>query len=738
MLLLTEDAKDSSVSPSSTDDFHDDTASILAIANAGLGACYLKLQDYEKAVNYLKEASGLMTDTILMKKQERLPIILNLMKRPKSTKVSLDMSRIMSFTSASNKISCLLNTLESLTDSYAALYDWEKTNYTANIFLEFCDAVLDIMRGVTKDSVKESKLGSSLKLKIFVITALEGSSATSGREPLNLERDQYILTIRRRRAMILLSKGHIIQRILQYDINRTDNIVILDKRDDADYKLPAIDNILGRETLFLSPKKSADIEDNSTECGLSAIDTIITLWTEVAIEFDSLGNINTALSVFKNLAAIWENISRAQPYSRSLIDIDYIPLETQPEDREFPSSFSPENERKNLITPHDNDIADESVLFSRPSFPLHIDSEENRSRIDAAKKGSEVWKCAATVAQKMCNYAVNPLFDSKAENFCSEGLSGKNKTVESLSFKTETVSMSSEHDEEIRLVAELVAWQQVMCCHYNAGICDMMYDMEAAQEQFKIAQEIKITYGLLAVSLADIESENSVPVKNIEAQVVTDNFFKDMSDYSEKKYIPKLPVNQRNCCIDYNSLCCDISYHLGHTYLRTNNIAYAIAEAEMAIGFALFSDKRKIRRTKGLGLLALAMSAGGQILEVKKALKDINTLCRGHPEEAEKEINQIRLSLEFWTKNKNKRKLIKPNSIDKKVVNKNIWIEFFMKQKILISDFIRFLMNPTPLDVEVTFDFNMFFYSTICGVVIAIVITLIYVIFKLLHRFLIT
>ena len=110
--------------------------------------------------------------------------------------------------------------------------------------------------------------------------------------------------------------------------------------------------------------------------------------------------------------------------------------------------------------------------------------------------------------------------------------------------------------------------------------------------------------------------------------------------------LKRLKVKKQQNWLSYNTLCCDISYHLGYTYVRSERIIYAIAEAEMAIGYAVHSDDSKFRRKKCWGLLALALSASGQNKETERALKEVRALSIGA--EGEEEISLLLSFIKHW------------------------------------------------------------------------------------------
>jgi len=79
------------------------------------------------------------------------------------------------------------------------------------------------------------------------------------------------------------------------------------------------------------------------------------------------------------------------------------------------------------------------------------------------------------------------------------------------------------------------------------------------------------------------------------------------------------------------TLCCDVSYHLGLAFLRLGRVAYAIAEAEAALGLAALAADRTSRRRKAWGLLALGLSVGGREADAERALAEARGAATAAP-----------------------------------------------------------------------------------------------------------
>ena len=101
----------------------------------------------------------------------------------------------------------------------------------------------------------------------------------------------------------------------------------------------------------------------------------------------------------------------------------------------------------------------------------------------------------------------------------------------------------------------------------------MLFDARVAQQSLESAQDARASYDRLTGAL-DRFNEGSDDENN-------ENSRRDRKE-REKRWNLRW---QTHC-----SLCFDISYHLGFVYLRLGRIAFAIAEAEAALGFAAVSE----------------------------------------------------------------------------------------------------------------------------------------------------
>ena len=137
---------------------------VLAMANSGLGHCYLKTEEYDRAADHLKAAIGYLTDDSFVKairKPRKSPfnIMIPLEGNLESSLAvenhdeiqSLDSKsktkiRTLTLDSVITEAHHLLNALESLSDTYVAQREWEKAVYTANSTIDICREFLSAMR----------------------------------------------------------------------------------------------------------------------------------------------------------------------------------------------------------------------------------------------------------------------------------------------------------------------------------------------------------------------------------------------------------------------------------------------------------------------------------------------------------------------------------------------------------------------------------------------------------------
>ena len=648
-----------------------------ATLNVGLGRCNVKVGDYESAIDYLKAGAGYLTDSIFvkpLKPQRKIPFESSLLIKTPTPALPEDVStlknRVVSFSVVRVEATHLLNALESLSDAYAAQRDWEKAIYTANNTLDVCRALLSAVsvdeKGCIMSSVKfqdseEATLiddiGKNIKNKNFIdnnnnnntsvtscpnsglsttvlkmtirddyLSILTGkidkSDSNSDTKDFDLERKHLSTALCKRRASTLLAMGHMVKQILYHDINRgTDQ----DSIKSTGYMFSTIDHNLGNESMrFVGD--TADSSDYATTT--TAVDRITTLWADAAEEFKRLGDYNQMVSVNKDIAALWSSLARVEAYSMSLILVDDTSTDISLNEHEASAYLPTESNPRNDASP------DNITQHSSKMIPLRSDSNENILRIEAARKASTGWKCTADIARDLCKMA-SAVGDTNA------GLPTGHTTDQ------------SKFDSTVAEL-ELLGWQQVMRCLYNAGLCAMLYDMKESEKLFESAHETKLNYHAIAGLLADVEKEQKRNVPSIDL-----NEEKSSEDTDTFR---KLLLKKKENWLNYNTLCCDISYHLGYAYIRSEKIAYAIAEAEMAIEFSLYSAESKLRKRKCWGLLSMGLSASGQIAESEKAFKEIRSVCEDM-EVTNLEISQLREFNEYWKDRRNKKHSLSVPSI---------------------------------------------------------------------------
>jgi tetratricopeptide (TPR) repeat protein len=423
-------------------------------------------------------------------------------------------------------------------------------------------------------------------LKDFIRNVFKYNPTCPDKE--TIDKNLFVLNLRRRKAMTILSKGHMIKNSLNYDITQNNNFGG-DNHDTetSTFRFPS-------STVIRDPLCNASITDSQEI--ITAINFIAVLWNEAAIEFEDLNEYQESLSIYKVLATLWGNFVEFQPYSKILINFDSRLLQQN---------------KDGMASNLESSTSDPGLNITYASLlPLQLNSAINSNQIDAAKKGWMAWNSAARIAHKICDIC----------------------TIE----KVREVDF------------ELLLWNQVIFCKYKAGLCAMVYDTQIAQSEFELAQSFKAKYdelaGSLIVDLPDIQASHQNDIDN--SAVIR------LSTQPRKKKMVLQSAQQRQQWIAYNTLCCDISYHLGHTYLRTGNFAYAIAEAEMAIALAIFSSEMKVRQRKAWGLLALGMSTGLQMGEAFKALNEVSKI-KIPLENMEDDESQLRSSMKFIVDERN-------------------------------------------------------------------------------------
>jgi tetratricopeptide (TPR) repeat protein len=605
----------------------------IAIANAGLGLCYLKIKEHSRAVEHLKAAIGHMTDDMFSRRVVSPPRKVPFMQSPEVANRETDSStcehRILTLATATTEAYHLLNALESLSDAYVAMREWEKAMYTANFSSEVCQCFLDIIRpestpstiglneegtpiGAVEQAIKVNSL--SIEIKEHVAMALRVrctvSLLESAADDLQSERESHIKAICKKRAYSLLARGHMMKKILYHDINRMDG----SGEATEGYSFGGLDKALSNEPLH-RPSYSSTTPD----AGVSAVEAIAALWNDSAAEFDRLGDLKEAFRVYKDVAALWGSLAAFEPYSDSLYLVE---------------TCSPRNE---LITADAPPTADPSTLSNtecrdfdarvQNALPIQPTSTENVRRIEAAIKAKDAWVVAADVARKLCKKAPDGELHADEEEAESQR-NGLNIT------------------EVQRLDLEMSSWREVIQCQYYAGLCAILHGMAAAEELFEKAQDTKGIYQDVACALSEAEKKEEIKdtlvIGGADASPEGDGAQQQSSSGSAVVMIDQIPNRRelsKQSWLSYNTLCCDISYHLAYTYLRGERFAYAIAEAEMALGLATRSSESKVRRRKCWGLLALGFHASGQAPETAKALKEVEQLLPGNRTEGAESLD---------------------------------------------------------------------------------------------------
>ena len=129
------------------------------MANSGLGHCYLKTEEYDRAADHLKAAIGYLTDDIFVKairKPRKLPfnIGIPLEETLESSFAvenhdeiqSLDSNsktktRALTLNSVITEAHHLLNALESLSDTYVAQREWEKSHIHGKFYYRYMSRI---------------------------------------------------------------------------------------------------------------------------------------------------------------------------------------------------------------------------------------------------------------------------------------------------------------------------------------------------------------------------------------------------------------------------------------------------------------------------------------------------------------------------------------------------------------------------------------------------------------------
>ena len=673
-LVLAEDSVTSTENekniPSDSSVSNFDTQLIIAVANIGLGMSYVKVKECSRALEHLKAGIGFLTDEIFIKQksssQKNIPFTCpNTMMTftPVETSQHEADNRPSSFTLPMiiSRTHHLLNALESLSDAYADIREWEKAVYTANTSASVCSGLLEQLllkysgptmaftdggtpNGSTtvhdnkcdinnsnndnnssrssdnNNSSSSSGNGNStnskrcallLKGDISAILKDEFCDSKLNNNCLEVERETFVSTVRKKRASALHAKGRMIKQILHHDVSR--NTVRGEEKDpfnSGPRPFDSMDNDLSLEHLY-----DTSVYDTISS-NTSPADAITDLWTEAASEFNGVGDHEKALLIYTDLAAMWEGLGRIRPYCGSLYRTEERPIHVHtahhdPSDTASNATLSSSKSSSSSMsvtdtavlsgdtrTTDDNDDSGHQIVL-----PLKPFTPEGVRRIYAAKKASSLWLVAADVASSLC---------MKASSTSSDDSSCVQKVTE---LSDPSSSMVSE--DVMGFEIQMSLCQQVIQCQYKAGLCALFYDMVEAEQLLGRAQVSKEKYQDLAGSLELAERDR----QNAQILSGSNTSLRDGSSSMSGEI-------RKAKWMNYNMLCCDISYHLAYAYIRLERIVYAIAEAEMAIGYAvqLPRGKEKERRRMCWGVLALAFHVSGQVLETERAMSEARSL----------------------------------------------------------------------------------------------------------------
>jgi hypothetical protein len=656
-----------------------DTQSILALANVGLGMSYVKVKECSRALEHLKAGIGFLTDEIFIKQksssQKNIPFtcpntLMTFTPVETSDNEADNKPSNLTLPMIISRTQHLLNALESLSDAYADLREWEKAVYTANASTSVCNGLLEQL--VLKDSgsvmaftddgtpngsiavhddnsnIKNSSsdnnnIGSSsssgssgsgsgsgsgnnnssisnskrytllLKDDITAILNDEFCESKLKNDCLEVEREHFVSTVRKKRASALHAKGHMMKQILHHDVSRNFLKGEGEEKDPFNSRprpFDSMDNELSLER-FYDTSVYDTISSNT-----SPADAITDLWTEAASEFNGVGDHEKALLIYTDLAGMWEGLGRIRPYCDSLYRIEERPIHAHTAQQDLsdtasnatPSSCKSSSSSMSVTdtavlsdgirTTDDNDDSSHQIVL-----PLKPFTPEGVRRIYAAKKASSLWLVAADVASSLC---------MKASSTSADDSSCVHKDTE---LSDPSSSMVSEDVMALEILMTLC--QQVIQCQYKAGLCALFYDMVEAEQLLGRAQVSKERYQDLAGSLevADRDRQNSQNLSSSNG-LLKDGLSSSKAEIRKAKWM------------NYNMLCCDISYHLAYAYIRLERIVYAIAEAEMAIGYAVLlpRGKEKERRRMCWCVLAVAFHVSGQVLETERAMSEAQSL----------------------------------------------------------------------------------------------------------------
>ena len=636
---------------------------IVALANAGLGMTYVKIKECSRALEHLKAGIGFLTDAIFIKQKSNssrnvpftcpntlmtfTPIEISQNEEEADDNDKKVLNLTLTLPMILSRAQHLLNALESLCDAYTELREWEKAIYTANNSVNVCNGFLEQLQLQVRDSVATmsftedgAPIGSlmahddsnssnsndsyninnnnssrssrkcTLLFREDVILILHGGLCKSEIEQkcLDVEKNNFVSTMRKKRASAIHAKGHMMKKILHHDISWDDNT-----KDDMNQCNSGFRPFDSMDT-DLSLERFYDTSGyDTTLSGISPAEAITSLWIEAALEYSQVGDFEIALLIYTDLAAMWEGLGKIKPYCDSLFRIEDVSTFVDTIQRDVSDIASNTTALSSSKPVTDSAISSsdvlqhttganksESELEQRIILPLKPSTSENMKRIYAAQKAKSAWLDAADAAS---------ILSLKVTS--SDDLNGDSKGKDT---ELSDSSLNVMSEDMILLESQMMLCQQVIRYQYKAAVCALFYDMVEAELLLGRAQATKEQYQDLAGRLEVAECSR----QNISKTSDVKNLIKEISFSSRDEAIKVKWMR-------YNTLCCDISFHLAYTYIRLKKIAYAIAEAEMAIGYAvrLSRSKSEERRRMCWGVLALAFHTSGQVLETERAMNEI-------------------------------------------------------------------------------------------------------------------
>ena len=657
-------AEDSFTSESKTDSSIDSTGRaeihlIIALANAGLGMTYVKIKECSRALEHLKAGIGFLTDAIFIKQKLNssknvpftcpdtlmtfTPIEISKNEEKADDNDKKVLNRILTLPIILSRAQHLLNALESLCDAYAELREWNKAIYTANASVNVCDGFLEQLHlkdyvtvatmSYTEDGAPIGTLmahddsnsnnnnsSSSRKCTLLfredVILILHDELCKSGLENkcLDVERENFVRTMRKKRASAIHAKGHMMKKILHHDIRQDINTEdVMNQYNSGSRPFDSMDTDLSLERFYDTSGY------DTTRSGISPAEAITSLWTEAALEYSQVGYFEKALLIYTDLADMWEGLGKIKPYCDSLFRIEDVSTSADTAQQDISDIASNTTALSSSKSVTDSAILSSDVLQhtiganesksqseseQRIVMPLEPFTPENMKRIHAAQKAKSVWLEAADVASILCLKEVTSSDDLDDDS--------KGEATE-----LSDPSLNAMNEDMISLESQMILCQQIIQYQYKAGVCALFYDMVEAELLLGRAQTTKEKYQDLAGRLEVAECGR----QNVSKTSDVISFIKKSSSSTRDEAM-------KVKWLKYNTLCCDISFHLAYTYVRLKKIAYAIAEAEMAIGYAVQLSRSKSQERKRIcwGVLALAFHASGQVLETERAMNEMHLL----------------------------------------------------------------------------------------------------------------